>query len=197
RTVPSPVTERISMSWFTHEIVNQAPDLPDCNLYTSDFALQQAVQREADWHTTELTETGQELGSRQLREVAELANRHAPQLHTYDRVGQRIDTIEFHPAWHQLLTLQRKRNLHALSWTEARAGAHVARTAAYYLQAQLESGSLCPITMIHVAIPLLQQEPSLFVELSEQLFSRTHDARDLPISSKTSIMIGMGMTEKQ
>ena len=185
------------MSWSTHEIANQVPDLPDCNLFATDPALQEAVRRDACWHEADLCDSGAELGTRALRELATQANRHPPQLHTHDRVGHRIDTVEFHPAWHQLLALQRKRNLQALPWAEPRSGVHAARTASYYLQAQLESGSLCPITMTHAAIPLLRQEPALFAGLADKLFSREHDGRDLPIAQKRSIMIGMGMTEKQ
>lgn len=185
------------MQWPTHEVANQVPDLPDCNLFTTDQALVDAVRRDAGWHEQDLIRSGAERGSRAMREIAAQANRHLPELHAYDRTGNRIDSVEFHPAWHQLLVMQRRENLQAQPWAEPRAGVHVARTAGYFLQAQLESGSLCPITMTFAAIPLLQQEASLFPELEAKLFSREHDARDLPIAQKRSIMIGMGMTEKQ
>ncbi|CAL61224.1 isovaleryl CoA dehydrogenase [Herminiimonas arsenicoxydans] len=186
------------MQWPTHEVSNQAPDLHDYNLYTSDLALAAGVQREqAGWHEQDLIRYGAELGMQQTLQLGQLANHHLPELHTHDRFGHRIDTVEFHPSWHQLLAMQRRENLHAMPWSQARAGVHVARTAAYYLQAQVESGSLCPTTMTFAAIPLLQQEPALFAALQAKLFAREHDPRDLPWAQKHSMLIGMGMTEKQ
>jgi putative acyl-CoA dehydrogenase len=182
----------------THELSNQVPDLDHVNLYTSDPALVEGVRREgAGWREQALIRVGAELGTQRTWQLAALANRHPPELHTHDRVGRRVDTVEYHPSWHQLLAMQRQENLQALPWAQSRTGVHVARTAAYYLQAQVESGSLCPITMTFAAIPLLQQEPALFAQLQDKLYARIHDPRDLPIADKLSIMIGMGMTEKQ
>ena len=47
------------------------------------------------------------------------------------------------------------------------------------------------------SIPLLQREPKLWQQLGEKLLSTNYDERDMPISEKSSIWIGMGMTEKQ
>lgn len=186
------------MQWPTHEVTNQAPDLQDYNLFTTDIALVAGVQREqAGWHDRELTRFGAELGTQAVLQLGQLANHHPPELHTHDRVGHRIDRVDFYPGWHQLLAMQRRENLHAMPWSQPRSGAHVARTAAYFLQAQVESGSLCPITMTYAAIPLLQQEPALFAMLESKLYSREHDPRDLPLAQKQSMLIGMGMTEKQ
>ena len=129
--------------------------------------------------------------------LAELANRHAPELATHDRFGNRIDAIEFHPAWHSLLSLLRASGMQALPWQQPRAGVVVARAAGFFLHAQIEAGSLCPITMTFAAVPLLQQEPALFAQLKEKIFNPLHDPRDLPIAEKSAILLGMGMTEKQ
>lgn len=190
------------MQWSTHQVSNQVPDLHGYNLFSSDVVLMEALAREnADWHQTELTRFGAQLGQPETLALAQRANQHPPELHRYDAHGNRIDTVTFDPAWHQLLMLQRQENLHALPWanpqTGAQVGAHAARTAAYFLQGQIESGSLCPITMTFASIPVLQQEPVLFTALKAKLFSREHDARDLPLPQKNSILIGMGMTEKQ
>ncbi len=186
------------MQWQTHEISNQVPTLYDYNLFTTDSALTEGVQREqATWHIDALTRFGAELGSQAVFELAELANRHAPELHTHDRNGNRIDSVEFHPGWHALLSLLRKENLHALPWMQPQPGAQVARAAGYFLQAQLESGALCPTTMTFAAIPVLRHETALFAALEAKLFSSEHDPRDLPIAQKHAILIGMGMTEKQ
>jgi len=186
------------MPWPTHDITNQVADLDQVNLYAADPALAEGVRREgAGWHEAALACHGAALGTQETWQLAALANRHAPELHTHDRVGNRTDVVECHPAWHALLAMQRRASLQALPWAEPRGGAHVARTAAYFLQAQAESGSLCPITMTFAAIPLLQREPALFAQLRDKLYARVHDPRDLPIADKQSVMIGMGMTEKQ
>ncbi|MDO8179238.1 MAG: isovaleryl-CoA dehydrogenase [Undibacterium sp.] len=186
------------MPWHTHEISNQVPDLQDYNIFSTDVVLMQGVEHAgAAWHHAALLRYGAELGSKEVLQLGELANRHLPELQTHDRIGRRIDQVEFHPSWHQLLGLLRKEGLQALPWMQPQAGAHVARAAGYYLQSQVESGSLCPTTMTFAAIPVLQNEPALFAQLKDKLYARHHDARDLPIAQKTSIMIGMGMTEKQ
>jgi putative acyl-CoA dehydrogenase len=186
------------MQWPTHEVSNQVPELLNYNVFTTDSVLCDALRREqGDWHEEPLRRFGAELGSEDVLRLGELANRHLPELATHDRFGNRIDRVEFHPSWHALLGLLRREGLHAMPWETPRPGAQVARTAGYFMQAQIEAGSLCPTTMTFAAIPVLRNEPALFANLEAQLYSRTHDARDLPLEQKTSILIGMGMTEKQ
>jgi putative acyl-CoA dehydrogenase len=186
------------MQWPTHEVTNQVPDLHDYNLFTTDLALTEGIRRErAAWHEADLTRFGTTLGNRDVLHLGELANRHPPELSTHDRFGNRIDSVEFHPSWHELLGMLRREGLHAMPWMQPKPGAHVARAAGYFLQSQIESGSLCPTTMTFASIPALQTETALFATLKEKLFSCEHDPRDLPIPQKKSILIGMGMTEKQ
>lgn len=186
------------MQWPTHEVTNQVPELQDYNIFSSDAVLMQGLEYfQASWHQDALLRYGAELGSKEVLQLGELANQHLPELQTHDRNGLRIDRVAFHASWHQLLGLLRKEGLQALPWMQPQAGAHVARAAGYYLQSQVEAGSLCPTTMTFAAIPVLQNEPALFAQLKDKLYARHHDARDLPIAQKTSIMIGMGMTEKQ
>jgi putative acyl-CoA dehydrogenase len=187
------------MQWPTHAVTNQVPDLQDYNIFTTDTVLADAVRREgAAWHEDALTRFGAELGRREVLQLGDLANRRLPELSTHDRFGQRIDYVEFDPSWHELLRLLRREGLHALPWMRPQAGSQVARAAGYFLQSQVEAGALCPTTMTFAAIPLLQQQaPELFARLQAQLFSCEHDPRDLPIEQKKSILIGMGMTEKQ
>ncbi len=186
------------MQWQTHEVTNQVPELQDYNIFSSDTALSEGVRREqAVWHEAALRDLGAKLGSKEVLQLGELANRHPPELATHDRVGRRIDFVEFHPSWHELLSLLRREGMHALPWMQPQAGAQVARAAGYFMHAQVEAGSLCPTTMTFASIPVLQNEPALFAGLQPKLFSREHDPRDLPLQQKTSILIGMGMTEKQ
>jgi len=186
------------MSWTTHQVENQVPPLANYNLYGSDAVLRSGLQRSPGiWHEAALERLGAELGDPEVMRLGELANRHAPELVTHDRFGQRIDTVEFHPAWHTLLGMLRRAGLHALPWFDQRPGAHTARAIGYYLHAQVEAGSLCPTTMTFAAIQLLKGEPALFTQLQQKLFSCQHDSRDLPWEHKESILLGMGMTEKQ
>jgi putative acyl-CoA dehydrogenase len=186
------------MQWSTHEVDNQAPPLQDVNFYVGDVVLRAGLAREGGgWHDADLMRLGAELGSKTVLDLAELANRHQPELSTHDRVGKRIDIVEFHPAWHALLALLRREGAHALPWMSSRSGGNVARAAGYFLHAQVESGALCPTTMTFASIPVLRNEPALYAALESKLLSREHDPRDLPWQQKTSVLIGMGMTEKQ
>jgi putative acyl-CoA dehydrogenase len=182
----------------THDVTNQVPPLADYNLFASDAALVAALERDgAAWHREALLRDGAALTTPETLALADLANRHTPELFTYSPRGERIDALEFHPAWHTLLSLLRREGLHALPFSEPQRGAMAARCAGYFLHAQLESGSLCPLTMTFASIPVLQREPALFETLRDKLYAREHDPRDLPLTQKTSAMIGMGMTEKQ
>ncbi|MCX4164802.1 MULTISPECIES: isovaleryl-CoA dehydrogenase [Paraburkholderia] len=190
------------MEWHapgkTHDVTNQVPPLADYNLFATDPALAAAVEREgAAWHRDALLRDGAQLGTPDVIALAALANRHEPELFTHSPRGERIDALEFHPAWHSLVALLRREGLHALPFSDPRPGAMAARCAGYFLHGQLESGSLCPLTMTFASIPVLQREPALFDTLRDKLYAREHDPRDVPLAQKKSAMIGMGMTEKQ
>ncbi|HEY9280570.1 MAG TPA: isovaleryl-CoA dehydrogenase [Eoetvoesiella sp.] len=185
------------MGWTTHEVTNQVPDLGDYNLYLTDKALQEAVQREgALWDEPALSCYGKQLGLKETAALAHDANRYKPELDVFDRTGNRLDRVRFHPAWHHFMHMAFAQGMHSSAWSDPRPGGQVARAAAYLLHGQIEAGSLCPITMTSAAIPILQKEP-LFDSIRPQLYSRQYDQRDLPVSQKTSMMIGMGLTEKQ
>ncbi len=182
----------------THEVTNQTPPLEYYNLYSSDATLVAAVEREgAGWHGEALATDGALLGTPDILSLAAQANRHAPELFTYSPRGERLDAIEFHPSWHRLVALLREQGLHALPFSDPRPGAMAARCAGYFLHGQIESGSLCPLTMTFASIPVLRRERELFASLADKLYSREHDARDAPLFEKRSMMVGMGMTEKQ
>lgn len=182
----------------THEVTNQVPPLEHYNLFESDAALTAAVDREdAQWHAQALARDGALLGTPEVIALAGAANRHVPELFTFSPRGERIDMLEFHPSWDRLLALLRQEGLHALPFDTPRAGAMAARCAGYFLHAQLESGSLCPLTMTFAAIPVLQRERALFEQIADKLYAREHDPSDAPLPHKRSMTIGMGMTEKQ
>ncbi|SDM05192.1 putative acyl-CoA dehydrogenase [Oryzisolibacter propanilivorax] len=186
------------MSWHTHEVFNQVPELTDYDLLATDPALREALARvSAGWAIEDLGAYARELGRADTFALAQQANRHTPALHRFDSRGRRIDQVEFHPAWHELLALYRRQGLVALPFEDARAGRWTAWAAGFYLHGQVEQGTLCPATMTQASIPLLRREPALWAQLGGRLLSRTYDPRDVPALQKTSVWIGMGMTEKQ
>ncbi|MGC3963376.1 MAG: isovaleryl-CoA dehydrogenase [Rhodocyclaceae bacterium] len=186
------------MPTITHQVFNQVPPLHGDNLFDSDLVLREALTREgAAASEAALLALGARLGREEVRELGTLANREAPRLHAFDANGYRIDSVEFHPAWHALIAMLRDQGVHCSAWSDERPGGHVARAAAFFLHGQIEAGSLCPITMTFAAIPVLRRETELFASISRQVLSREHDANDLPLDGKRSAMIGMGMTEKQ
>jgi putative acyl-CoA dehydrogenase len=176
---------------------NQPPPLRDVNLVAGNAPLLEAVRREgAAWVEDDLLAFGAELAGEPL-EWGRLANEHPPALRTHDRYGERIDEVEFHPAYHDLLTLGVARGLHALSWTEARPGAHAARAALFMALAQVEQGVGCPLSMTHAAVPALRAEPALAAEWEPLLTARRYEPRLAPAREKGGALCGMAMTERQ
>ncbi len=182
----------------THEVTNQPPPLRDYNVFTSDRALSEAVEREGGgWAAEHLTRLGARLGSAEVIEWGFQANRNLPVLHTHDRFGARRDHVEYHPSWHQILGLSIANGIHTSPWAEPRPGAHVARGAAFFMLAQIEAGVCCPTTVGYAAVPTLRVQPDVAAEWTPRLLSRTYDPRFLPAKEKTGAIISMGMTEKQ
>ncbi|EHJ3111404.1 isovaleryl-CoA dehydrogenase [Salmonella enterica] len=188
------------MSWQTHTVFNQPAPLNNSNLFLSDGALCEAVSREgAGWDSDLFASIGQQLGTAESLELGRLANAHPPELLRYDPQGQRLDDVRFHPAWHLLMQGLCANRVHNLAWEEeARAGSFVARAARFVLHAQVEAGTLCPVTMTFAATPLLlQMLPATFHDWLAPLRSDRYDSHLLPGGQKRGLLIGMGMTEKQ
>lgn len=188
------------MEWQTHLVFNQPEPLSNSNLYLSDIALREAVMRQqAGWDGEDLSRIGLQLGSQESLELGRLANTNPPELLRYDAAGQRLDQVRFHPAWYVLMQELVSHRVHNLPWQEdARRGSFVARAARFILHAQVEAGTLCPITMTFGAIPLLQQTlPSLFQSWLPPLLSDRYDSHQTVGDQKRGLLIGMGMTEKQ
>lgn len=188
------------MTWSTHNVVNQPHPLSNSNLFTRDAALCEAVAREgAGWDREWLASVGLQLGSAESLELGRLANAQPPELLRYDARGERLDEVRFHPAWHLLMQGVCASRLHNLSWQpDVPPCAMVARAARFILHAQVEAGSLCPVTMTHAAIPLLQTHlPPPYAGWRDSLLSDRYDAHHVPGSQKRGLLIGMGMTEKQ
>jgi putative acyl-CoA dehydrogenase len=177
---------------------NQPPPFEDVDLFKSDRALAEALKREgAEWAEERARDFGEIVGRRETIAWGFQANEHPPVLRTHDRSGNRIDEVEFHPAWHSLMALGVKHGLHSLPWTEPRNGAQVARAAMFGLLAEVEAGVGCPLSMSYSAVPALRLQPDLAVEWEPRLGSTVYDPRPLPSAEKTGALCGMAMTEKQ
>jgi putative acyl-CoA dehydrogenase len=166
------------------------------NLFESDPLLVEALGRGGLSDTAALSRYGALMGGAEAAELARLANRHGPELRTLDARGRRIDTVDFHPAWHELLRRYRAEGLITGVFESESPGRWLRFAAGCYLHGQVEAGSLCPATMTQASVVLLRREPELFARLRSRLFSHEHDAADRPWPEKRSIWVGMGLTEK-
>ena len=132
-----------------------------------------------------------------MQTLAAQANRFAPELRTHDRFGNRIDWVEYHPAYHELMALAFGAGLHSLTWTEKRSGAWIARAALNYLWNQGENGVACPVTMTFASVRVLRNDPNLDAAWEPKLLACDYDPRPLPVAQKRAVTIGMAMTERQ
>jgi putative acyl-CoA dehydrogenase len=181
----------------THEVLNQVPPLDGYDV-ADDHALLEAVRREAGPGAQDgLRELGLRAGSGETRELARLANEHPPVLRTHDPRGNRIDEVEFHPAWHQLMDTAVSHGLHAAPWLDGGPGAHVRRAAGFYVWTQAEAGHGCPISMTYASVPALRHEPELAGRYGPLLGSRRYDPGLRAPGGKAGLLAGMAMTEKQ
>jgi putative acyl-CoA dehydrogenase len=188
-----PITE-----FDTHTVSNQPPPLENYNAYLTDVALQEAVEREGGgWADQRLRDFGEQTGSADVWELAYQANRHVPELRPFDRYGQRIDEVVFHPSYHRLMEIAVGNELPSIAWTANREGGHIAHVALSYLFYQVEQGIHCPLAMTYAAIPSLRRQPEVAAEWEARLLSDEYDGRCIPAGEKRGAQIGMAMTEKQ
>ena len=181
----------------THEVFNQSPPLTGYDV-AGDSALLDGLRREgADWAEPGLHELGRRAGSGQAQEWGRLANENPPVLRTHDRFGNRIDEVEFHPAWHELMTVAVGAGLQAAPWADPRPGAHTARAAGLYVWGATDFGHLCPMSMSYSVVPALRHAPELARRYEPLLTTRVYDPGSRPPETKQGLLAGMSMTEKQ
>ncbi|SNR88187.1 acyl-CoA dehydrogenase family protein [Actinomadura mexicana] len=181
---------------MTHEVFNQVPPLAGHDV-SDEAALLDGLHREgAGWAEGEVRELGRLAGTGRAQEWGRLANEHPPVLRTHDRCGHRIDEVEFHPAWHELMTVAVTHGLHGSAWTDPREGAHVARAAKFYTW-RVDAGHGCPVSMTYAAVPALRQSPELAARYEPLLARPEYDFGLRPPLTKTALLAGMSMTEKQ
>jgi putative acyl-CoA dehydrogenase len=180
----------------THRVGNQPPDFAPRDLWRDDIALREAVQANGGAaFVGGLANYGQLAGGSLLALSSDM-HRDRPRLRSHDRFGHRIDRVEFHPNYHQVMQEAIGHGVAGLSWRDGRPGAHVARAALAYLHYQVEPGTSCPLTMTHGAVPVLLREPALHA-WADKAVAPHYDPRDGPIADKAGATLGMGMTEKQ
>ncbi|MFB4295809.1 acyl-CoA dehydrogenase family protein [Actinomadura sp. NTSP31] len=181
---------------MTHEVFNQVPPLTGHDL-ADDPALLDGLEREgAGWAAADVHELGRLAGTERAQEWGRLANENPPVLRTHDRYGHRIDEVEFHPAWHELMTVAVTHGLHGAPWADPREGAHVARAAKFYTW-RVDAGHGCPISMTYAAVPALRQSPELAAQYEPLLARPEYDFGLRAPLTKNALLAGMSMTEKQ
>ena len=181
----------------THEVLNQVPPLEGANLYRLDLPLQDWVRRnKGGWAEPRLDAYGQLAGG-PLMVAGFLANENKPVFKSHDRYGHRIDLVEFHPAYHELMRTAIAHGIPSLPWTDPQPGSQVARAALMYLHNQAEAGSSCPLTMTYASVPALRLQPGISEQWLPKILSLEYDPRNLPMEQKSGVTIGMAMTEKQ
>ena len=172
-----------SDGYATHEVMNQATPFTGHNAFTGDRLLGEIARREKiGWADGLLADAGSTVASARVAKLARDANRNLPELKSHDRFGNRIDEIDFHPAWHELMALAIGHGTHALSWTARQPGAHVARGMLSYLWNQGENGICCPLGMTYSAIPALRLQPELAAVWEPFILSTRYDPAAAPLS---------------
>ncbi|WP_170334039.1 acyl-CoA dehydrogenase family protein [Ruegeria arenilitoris] len=179
----------------THEVLNQPPARGDCNLWTSDPVLRNAVGF-ATGRSGPLEEYGKRLGRAETRELGRDANRHPPELRLFDSGGRRLDEMRFHPAYHQMMQISQSAGYAALPW-DGQPGGHTTHAAMIYMAGQIEPGHCCPLTMTYAAYPVLAVNADIAAIWQPKLTARVYDPATRPVAEKTSATLGMAMTEKQ
>jgi len=182
----------------THTVENQPPPLVPYDLWATDLPLRDAVAREGGaWAEAELAAYGRIAGDA-LMPLGVLANENRPKFKPFDRYGNRIDEVEFHPAYHRIMELGVAHGVPNFAWRNAdRPAAQVARMALSYLHNQADQGTSCPLTMTYACVPALRHQPVLAAQWLPKVVATAYDGGHVPMTQKAGVTIGMGMTEKQ
>ncbi|MHA6577865.1 acyl-CoA dehydrogenase family protein [Pseudomonas yamanorum] len=181
----------------THDVTNQPPSLDGTNLYRIDLPLREWSRRFGAGWAEQRIDTYGALAGGPLMEAGFLANQNKPVFNSHDRFGHRIDLVEFHPAYHELMRTAVEHGLPSLPWAHPQSGAHVARAAMTYLHSQAEAGTGCPLTMTFACVPALRLQPDLAETWLPKILATEYDPRNVGIAHKAGATIGMAMTEKQ
>ncbi|ANH03854.1 acyl-CoA dehydrogenase family protein [Shinella sp. HZN7] len=180
--------------------LNQPPLWSGINAYRSDPLLVDATDAMPKGLRDEFDAIGRYVTSPEAQELARMANEGVPQLRTHGPRGERLDVVDYHPAWHALMRRSMASGLHSSLWEnvpDEKGRAHKVRAVRFYLTAQLECGHLCPLTMTSASVAALSVSPQVQREWGRKILSRKYDSTNKPAMQKSAVTIGMGMTEKQ
>lgn len=194
--LPAGVFEIAADRFSTHKVLNQALPATGFNAFTGDAVLRAAIEREAPWARARCEALGAVAGDDNVQELARLANRYTPELKTHDRFGNRIDWVDFHPSWHELMSLAWKHEVPNLTWRTQEKGGHFARAVLSYLWNQVEQGTACPTGMAYASYVGFGAEPALAI-WAEKSKGTAYDFSRREVGDKPSVVIGYAMTEKQ
>jgi putative acyl-CoA dehydrogenase len=181
----------------THQVTNQPPPLAGYDASADPALLGALAAFGGEAAIPAVREIGALAGGEHAQEQGRLANEYPPRLRTHDRYGHRIDEVEFHPAWHDLMAAAVGHGLHAAPWQQPGPGAHLARAAKFYVWGQAEAGHLCPMSMTYAIVPALRHAPALAGQYEAGLAATTYDPGHRPAAAKAGLTAGMSMTEKQ
>ncbi|HLR77786.1 MAG TPA: acyl-CoA dehydrogenase family protein [Burkholderiaceae bacterium] len=196
KPVAPDVLQKNTDRYSTHKVLNQALPASGFNAYTGDAVIRGAIERDAPWAVSRCQALGALAGDEHVQELAHLANRHIPELKTHDRFGNRVDWVDFHPSWHELMSLAWKHEVPNLAWRTREKHGHVARAVLTYLWNQVEHGTACPTGMAYAAYAGFESEPALAIWKEKSLGTEYEFSRR-EVADKPSVVIGYAMTEKQ
>lgn len=182
--------------YATHEVRNQAKPATGFNAFTGDVVLRAAIAREAPWAADRCEALGAAAGDENVQELARQANRHLPELKTHDRFGNRIDWVELHPSWHDLMSLAWKHEVPSLAWRTNQQNGHFARAVLSYVWNQIEQGTGCPTGMAYASYAGFAAEPALGI-WAEKIKGTDYEFSRREVGEKPSVVVGYAMTEKQ
>src|SRR5215468_1267936 len=176
---------------------NLSPAFGDLDLFSADRPLADAARR-AGLDLASLSACGKDYGAAETLDLGRVANENPPKLHIMDGRGNRIDFVEFHPAYHAMMAKSIGHGIHASAHDGSdQPGPMSTRAVRLYLATQAESGHMCPVTMTHACIGALRSEPDLLAKWLPHIQTRSYDPRPLPWWEKRGVTLGMGMTERQ
>ncbi|WP_151173132.1 acyl-CoA dehydrogenase family protein [Pseudoalteromonas ruthenica] len=181
----------------THSVFNQPKPLANYNAFSADEVLQYWLTRfGGSWGAPMLCNFGEGIGG-SLLEAGFLANKHLPEFVSHNRFGERIDQVDYHPAYHQLMRHAVQSGHCALPWLESKSGSHVVRGALAFLHSHADPGSGCPLTMTFASVPAIAVQKEVADRWLPKILSRHYDESNKPWYEKQGVTIGMAMTEKQ
>ncbi len=152
------------------DLTRLMPDSAGVNFYTADpeltFLLKRALSVEHFERGQEVLEALGAIASQTMDELTEAANRQVPELVQFDKRGQRIDQVVFHPSYHELEKISYEdfaiaactHRSGAFGWSER--VPQPLKFALAYLAMQAEAGVFCPVSMTDALARVLEKYAS-------------------------------------